>query len=277
MTIDDAIGNLVTRVKELEASNTTLNTSITSIDDRTNKNELEILSTLVPLHYKGYIDISNYYSVGDIIHGVSLKNGDNLDEIVDLVVIGVKHDTINGGSTKAALTLSQVNCLNETRKINSSNNGYTYAKYSTSTMRTWINDTYYNALPSTLQSLIKTVNKTTAEPASSSEYPTTTVVSSTEKCFLPSCYEMFGTGYNYYSETGINVTDGTQYEYYKTASNRKKYLGRNGTSSDFDNYWTRSGFITSNNAAIFIVVSYAGSVYHNGALFGSGFCPAFCV
>jgi hypothetical protein len=88
---------------------------------------------------------------------------------------------------------------------------------------------------------------------------------------------MFGTGYNYYSETGINVTDGTQYEYYKTASNRKKYLGRNGTSSDFDNYWTRSGFITSNNAAIFIVVSYAGSVYHNGALFGSGFCPAFCV
>jgi hypothetical protein len=255
MSIDDAISNLVTRVKNLEKYSS-----------------LEKLEYLIYKHYRGDISILDYYKVGDIICGVPLSN-DSLNEVVDLVVIGVEHDTINGSSTKAALTLSQVNCLNNTRVMNgASGSGYTKAKYSTSEMRTWINDTYYNALPSALQSLIKTVDKTTNEAQSSGTV--SSVVSSTEKCFLPSCYEMFGTGYSSYFPS----SDGTQYEYYKTASNRKSYLGRNGNYFGYS--WTRSGFLSANSYTYFTRVESDGSVgssasYNGGS--GSGVRPAFCI
>jgi hypothetical protein len=263
MTIDDAISNLVTRVKELEE-----NTS------------LEKLIRLVDNHYAGLINISDYYKVGDKISNVPLNNGNDLKETVDLVVIGIEHDTINGSSTKAALTLSQVNSLSSGRAMNSSSSNYTYAKYSTSEMRTWINDTYYNALPSTLQSLIKTVDKTTAEPASASESPTTTIVSSTEKCFLPSCYEMFGTGYTYTSSSttyGVDVSDGTQYEYYKTQSNRIKYFGRNNTSYSYSYPWTRSSFVSSKGYACFVVVEANKTANYKYTSSSFGVCPAFCI
>jgi hypothetical protein len=287
MSIDDAISNLVTRVKDLESSNTTLTSNYTTLNTKTatltsdlGTSQIERLKTLVTAHYNGSIDISKYYSIGDKITGVPLKNGTDLDEVVDLVVIGVKHDTINGGSTKAALTLSQVNSLSSGRAMNSSISGYTYAKYSTSEMRTWINDTYYNALPSTLQNLIKTVDKTTAEPASSSERPTTTIISSTEKCFLPSNYEIFGNKFIYTTNSttcGINVSDGTQYEYYKTKSNRLKYYGRIGTT--FSRPWTRSGFVYWNNYACFVYEEQDGSAtnYGNVVSNGYGVCPAFCI
>jgi hypothetical protein len=259
MTIDSAINNLVTRVKVLESEYDTLN----------NRTELEKLQALVTKHYTGAISIGDYYKVGDIISGVSLKNGTALNEIVDLVVIGIEHDTINGSSTKAALTLSQVNSLSNKKVMNSSYSDYTYAKYSTSAMRTWINNTYYNALPSGLQSLIKTVDKTTNEPQSSSTV--SSVVSSTEKCFLPSCYEMFGSGYN----SHFTSSDGTQYEYYKTTNNRVKYYGRNGTSGSW--WWTRSGFVNSYGSANFVFVGSDGSACSDSASNGGGVCPAFCI
>jgi hypothetical protein len=199
-------------------------------------------------------------------------------QYVDLVIIGTNHDTISSNSKKAAFTITQKDCLTTKGYMDSSSSGYTYAKYSTSARRTWINNIYYNALPSTLQSLIKTVNKTTAEPASSSEYLTTTVVSSTEKCFIPSCYEVFGTSYTYTSNSitcGVNVSDGTQYEYYKAANNRIKYYGRNGTTFSYP--WTRSGFLGSYSDASFVRVGLDGSMNSGFASNNNGICPAFCI
>jgi hypothetical protein len=266
MSIDDAISNMVTRIKDLEGRS-----KVTPID-------LDTLQALVTKYYTGAINISDYFKVGDIISNVTLSNG-SLNEIVDLVVIGIQHDSINSTESKAALTLSQLNCLSSGRAMNSSQYGYTYAKYSTSELRTWINDTYYNALPSTLQSLIKTVDKTTAEPASSSEHPTTTIVSSTEKCFIPSCYEMFGTVHTYTSSSktcGVNVSDGTQYEYYKITNNRLKYYGRNGTTFSYP--WTRSGCVSLNGNDYFVHVYSDGSAnICYGASNSYGVCPAFCI
>jgi hypothetical protein len=244
---------------------------------------LDILCELLDLHYSGIMHISNFYRVGDVIPNVPLRYR-RLNEVVDLVVIGIEHDTIAGTNIKAALTLSQVNCLNDCRYMNGNYNDYTYAHYSTSNLRTWINSTYYNALPNTLQDLIKPVDKLTAEPASSREYSTTTLVSSIEKCFIPSNCEVFGTNY-YYHRTNSEIYgvdgmfDGMQYEYYKTKKNRLKSVKNvRGFNTFF--WWTRSGFITlydTKSIAKFIAVHYDGVINDFCATGFAGVCPCFCI
>jgi hypothetical protein len=242
------------------------------------------ISSLLTMHYNGDIDLTDYWKVGDIKENVSLSAmsatgvGESQSaQTVDLVIIGTNHDTISSNSKKAAFTITQKDSLSTKGYMNSSYSSYTYAKYSSCSRRTWINNIYYNALPSELQSLIKTVNKTTAEPASSSERPTTTIISSTEKCFIPSCYEMFGTSYTYSDSgtSGVNKSDGTQYEYYKTTNNRLKYLGKG--SSTFSYPWTRSGFVYSDGDAGFVIVYADGSASGYYASGSNGVCPAFCI
>jgi hypothetical protein len=216
--------------------------------------QVDILKELLDLHYNGIMHISNFYKIGDIIPDVLIRNED-LDERVDLVVIGIEHDIISTtNNTNAALTLSQVRPLSKERPLSKYNyfplrNDYMsyyikkYAHYSTSDLREWLNSIYYNALPKNLQNLIKPVNKITAEPKTTYEYPTESVVHSIEKCFIPSCYEVFGKGYITEHNHGIKKVYGKQYEYYKAIDNRKKSL----LSSKSNNscWWTRDAFLDS--------------------------------
>jgi hypothetical protein len=274
MTIDDALVNLVNRVKTLESKVDKLtkeNSSITvpAFSEAT----WEEISTLLTLHYNNEIDLTNYWKAGDIKENVSLTAISNEYSVgetqsaqdIDLIIIGTNHDTITDSDTKAAFTIAQKDCLSTTGYVSTSYSNYTYAQYSISPRRSWLNDTYLNALPSELQELIKTVDKTTSEPQSTSLF---SLISTTEKCFLPSCYEMFG--------EGSATTDGTQYEYYKYSDTRKKYLGKGSTTYQY--WWTRTGTISSNVEPYFFFVNTDGS--KNSARAGSakaGICPCFCI
>lgn len=232
--------------------------------------DLDILSELLDLHYSGKINIGNFYKVGDIIPNIPLRYGE-LDEVVDLVVIGVEHDNMIGEDKKAALTLSQVNCLSNYMQIDYNSNR---TEYSESAMKKWIDNVYYNALPDKLRELIVPVIKYTNEARKRKiDRPVSKIMVSNEKCFLPSCYEMFGEGYL------INFirADGDQYEYYKSQSNRIKRLGNDITRVSGGCPWTRSSFFNTDGKACFIRVYFNGTINFNHPHFKNGVCPAFCV
>jgi hypothetical protein len=232
---------------------------------------LDILKELLDLHYSGKIDIENFYKVGDIIPNIPLRNKE-LNEDVDLVVVGINHDTIaNSNGVKAALTLGQVECLSNPMKMSYSDLSYINGKYSMSYVRSYLSTIYYNALPITLRDLIKTVNKNTCEPQSDDD-EVSTIIYSTETCFIPSHDEIVDCNddslFHY-----CPIDDGVQYEYYKTMKNYKTP------------WWLRSGFRLLNNEGIpFMDMSCFSCVERNGGLYyhsadlkNIGVRPHFCL
>ena len=200
-----------------------------------------------------------YFSVGDE-KTITLSTG----EQVTLVILGFNHDDITGGG-KAGITFGMKNLLATRYPMNSSSSnsgGWDKAVMRTSTMKTLLGQ-----LPTDLQEAIKSVDKKASAGAQS-----TTITTSSDKLFLLSEIEVFGT--TTYSFTG----EGTQYAYYRdianTASARIKKLS-NGSGSAFG-WWLRSP--SASSSAYFCGVNDLGGGAGNGvASFSSGVAFGFCV
>ena len=122
---------------------------------------------------------------------------------------------------------------------------------------------YYAALPSGFKALVKeATHQTTAGNQSS------TMNTDTDKCFLPSEWEVFG------ATTYAKAQEGTQYEYYKTAANRYK-LPKWNSSSVSDYWWERSP--RGSTAARFCYVDGNGAAGNNDASYARGLAPACCI
>jgi len=163
----------------------------------------------------------------------------------DITVVIVAHNHTNlataiNGYTKACITVQTRETLSGTSAgkqgsiyINgSSDNDTKFKKWSNLYMRTYLNDKVWGAFPSgDFKSAIKpskhyrhtTYNGTTSELV-------------TDTLFLPSYPEIFGTdSYSYYKAT--SPVEGTQFDYYKTSSNRAKHPNNNGNADSSDAYW----------------------------------------
>ena len=176
----------------------------------------------------------------------------------------------------AAITLTQVNCLMDATSASNSNNGSSdtekgYMNSSDTNVggwkdcarRKWCNEIYYNALPSVFKSMVKEVNKKTSAGNKSSTINTTK-----DKAFLLSESEIYGS--TTYSKPG----EGSQYEYYKTTSNRYK-LPKWSSSSRSHIYYDRSPY--GDNAAYFCRVSGNGGTAWDGASYARGVAPCLCI
>jgi hypothetical protein len=224
----------------------------------------------------GDIDITDYWAVGDTKTGVPLTamaatgvGESHAAQNVSFVIIGINHDTIASGTysgKKAAITIAMVGSLNETGYMNSAYDAYTYGCYSTSARRTWINNIFEKSLPSELRAGIKTVSKSTCEAVSGGN---SSLKTSTERCFLPSNWEVFGAAYSSF----CTAQDGTQYEYYKTTANRvKKADGAAGS------WWTRSGFWNASySLARFVLCGSSGTAGNNFASSTDGLSLCLCI
>ena len=183
------------------------------------------------------------------IHLDAMEETRNEELHVQFVIIGIEHDDLEtsiNDKTKAAITIQPLNLLYNT---NMSSN------WANCTIRTWCNDTFINALPSSIYDLIKIVNKQTC-----TGYGNTTLSTTADKAFLLSETEVF--------EANKNAVgaEGTQYEYYKTSSNRVK-----GSA-----WWLRSPSSLSNG--YFCTAGAEGNYNaslgkHNRFLV----CPALCL
>ena len=131
--------------------------------------------------------------------------------------------------------------------------------------RTWCNNVYFGALPSTWKSIVKTVNKKSGTGGGSSSGTETTQ----DKIFLASEIEIFGS--TTYSVSG----EGIQYQYYKNATANRYKMPKWNSSSVSHIYWERSP--RSGETAYFCLVYDDGNADNDGASGTYGVAPCLCI
>ena len=234
----------------------------------------EDIKAMIEAHYNGDIDITDYWKCEDTKR-IKLNNG----EFIDLVLIGNNHDdlvTEINGKSRTAFTVQTKNCLETKMSMFDSYNNPKFSLWRNSDIRKYLNTEFKLLLPDELQSLIKTIRKVTycyGYTGTSSYYRGSTTTE--EAVFLLSEMEVYGTQELDASDWGSG-SDGTQYEYYETASNRIKYLGIDGTTAQAW-WWLRSSRVNSNGYSFFRSVNGSGNIGTSFANSAYGVVAAFCI
>ena len=219
-------------------------------------------------------------SLSAMVAGDNCQDAHHADDY-QFTIIGFEHDTLaepsSGGKTKALLTLQQDRILykntvdstyssnypsiaDEGGQMNQTNTNV--GGWKSSQRRGWCNNTYRLALPAYIKNLIKVVVKSTTKGSQS-----TVLEDTDDSVFLLSEYEIFG------AKTYSANYEGTQYDYYKTASNRYKKPSYSSYASAY--WWERSPYVSS--ATRFCYVNNNGGADYGNASNANGLAPAFCI
>ena len=254
----------------------------------------EQIATMIEAHYAGQIDISDYWNIGDVrtISISSFSSGSRIHaaQNIQLVIIGIKHDDLTtsiNGKSKAAITVQTKQLLGNAGNAESEyywgsshypvdNN----ENWSNNPLRTYLNTNFYNALSTTtFRSLIKTVTKKNL-----STHTGTTTINTSDKIFLPSYPEVFGTTTysNYISGGAVSNYEGSQYNYFSTSSNRIKYWNNNGANSSTAFHWwlrSPSSYYGSSYGYCWCFVNSVGTAYYyTGSGYSTyGLAPCFAI
>lgn len=259
----------VNKIVQINEFNITINktlsflTTIVTFSDGTDEEILE----MVQAHYNDKIKLSDYWAIGDTrtvtlsAMSATYVGESHSSQDVQLTIIDFDHDdlvTPINGKTKAAISVQLKNCLNTKGYMNSSNTNS--GGWEESARRKWCNDIFYNAIPSILRNDIKQVIKKNYKVYNSNNITTTS-----DYCFLLSETEIYGE-----KKYSIDSTEGTQYEYYKTSSNRIKQV-----SGSHDSWSERSPYGGSNYR--FCTVYANGLADYNDASNTYGLAPCLCI
>jgi hypothetical protein len=211
---------------------------------------------------------NEYFSLGSgrIINIGALPSADNTPSAQTAVIaIG---DISSDGKTITMFVYSY-NTLTPEHVMNASTSNY--GGWASTSMRTWLNDEYYKALPSDLQNVIKTHST-----SYSASYNATSVSYCSDKIWLLSSKEVFG---------GSNATSSGTATYNENvyAFNAEKQLGffaGGGTTFRSSNsitcfWWLRSSYYGS--SAEFSGVNSNGYTSKNNAIYACAVFPAFCI
>ena len=253
---------------QINEFNITINKTLSflTIVTFSNGTDEEILA-MVQAHYDDKIKLSDYWTIGDTrtvtlsAMSATYVGESHSSQDVQLTIIDFDHDdlvTPINGKTKAAISVQLKNCLNTKGYMNSSNTNS--GGWEESARRKWCNDIFYNAIPSILRNGIKQVIKKNYKVYNSNNITTTS-----DYCFLLSETEIFGE-----KKYAIDSTEGTQYEYYKTSSNRIKQV----SGSNYY-WWERSPL--GDDATIFCYVYTDGSALWDSASSTYGLAPCLCI
>ena len=241
----------------------------------------EEIAKMLKAHYNGEINISDYWNVGDVrkIHINEITNttgGEkHVEQDIVMIIIGIDHDILKesiGKRTQAAITLQCRETLGNNSSAEIGRNFGGSGQYSNSQRRTWLNNIFAGSLPSTIQSLLKTVIKKNLANHSNSNAG----IDTEDKVFLTSYSEMFGNA-NFSNYKGNEELEGKQYSYYTTDIQRKKTYNNNGEASNKESYyWLRSpsSYGSSN---YWIGINTNGTANYRIASDELGIAPAFCL
>ena len=246
----------------------------------------EEISAMIQAHYDNKINIADYWAVGDMrtVHLSAMAatgvGESHREQDVQFVIGDFNHDDLTtpiNGHTKAAVTLLQKDCLmddsNASNPVNGSGNkenGYMNSSatnvggWKNCARRTWCNNVFFAALPSTWQSMVKTVNKKTSAGNNQS-----TIETVQDKIFLAAEIEIFG------STTHSFAGEGTQYQYYKNATANRYKMPKWSSSYVSHAYLERSPYSGYSN--LFCVVDSYGSAYRYSANGACGVAPNLCI
>ena len=228
----------------------------------------EQIAAMVAAADAGKLNLSDYWKAGDTrtVH-LSAMSGSvpNADEShaaqdVQFVLTDPGHYTLANGK-KCNFVVLQKDCLKETGVMNSQ--GINSGGWDACLRRTWCNETYRNAIPSTLRPIFKQFKVRTANGSGSG------VTESTDWFSLFSEKEVFGS--TTYANSSAE-SQNTQLNWFKTSSNRIKKNGMNGSAC---NWWERSP--NSGYSRYFCGVTPSGTADYWGANNAFGLAPFGCI
>ena len=232
----------------------------------------EEIVAMVKAADRGEINLSDYWAVGDTrtvrlsaMSNTGVGESHSAQE-VDLVLMHAGGYTLNAavasGRTKCSFVVGLKDSLTEAGYMNSSNTNS--GSWNGSARRTWCNNVFRNAIPSTLRAIFKQFKTVTAQT-----YNGSTNQTSVDYFALPAEREIFDAR-NYCNQTEYNAL--FQFDYYKTASNRVKKLGKTGAASI---WWERSP--SYYRSTYFCYVNSNGNATDNGASYPCGLAPFGCI
>ena len=232
----------------------------------------EEIVAMVEAADQGVINLSDYWAVGDIrTVQLSAMSATGVGEShaaqqVDLVLMHAGGYDLNAavasGRTKCSFVVGLKDSLTEAGYMNSSNTNS--GSWNGSARRTWCNNVFRNAIPSTLRAIFKQFKTVTAQT-----YNGSTNQTSVDYFALPAEREIFDAR-NYCNQTEYNAL--FQFDYYKTASNRVKKLGKTDTASY---WWERSPLYS--NSTYFCIVYSSGTANNYNASASRGLAPFGCI
>lgn len=208
-----------------------------------------------------------YFNIGDKIKIVPHTNVFVDSEIV-LQLYGFNHFKITDSDTFATCVFGMVGVMNAMRGMNPSNTNV--GGWGSTTMRTYLNGTVFDALPLQWQSMIKSV-----DVKSSIGNTSATIDTTSDKLFLFS-YAEVGFGANevpYKNEVDSGAEQVTFSLFTSNASRIKKtYNGEGGAQA----WWLRSPYASA-SAAFCGVGNAGGTASNNGASYAYGVSFGFCI
>lgn len=202
----------------------------------------EEITSALSAHDAGKINIYDYWKVGDTktvplaAMTASYVDESHVAQDVELVLVDKNVVDLSSGGKCHFVWHQKGTLANDTKceygymKSTQSNSG----GWRGCARRSWCNNVYYNALPSGFQSIIKE-----ASINSSKGDKLTTFEITQDKIFLPAERNIFGTAATH----SVAGEETVQWEYYKTSSNRIKYIGKTETAVS---WWLRSPRKSSN-------------------------------
>ena len=219
---------------------------------------------------------TNWFNVGDYksitLNGtVASTNYNNVKAWA--IIIGINHNSSREGNNRLHLqiSLNQENTqLVQNYQMNTTNTNV--GGWKDSYMRNTICSQFLNCLPNDLNVIVKNTTKYTDNYGNNGQNEASHVTSTTDKIFLLSEYEIFGTcAYSNTSEANYQQ----QYAWYQGLSNdeRIKYQYNSPTSAQY--YWERSPH--RRNATDFCRVASGGNTTAANASNSHGFAPCLCI
>ena len=240
----------------------------------------EEIAAMVEAADAGTINLADYWAVGDIrTVQLSAMSATGVGEShaaqeVDLVLMHAGgyelNEAVASGRTKCSFVVGLKDSLAEAGYMNSSDTNS--GSWNGSARRTWCNNVFRNAIPSTLRAIFKQFKTVTAQTYNGSANQ-----ESVDYFALPAAKEVFGgsassagndTGYSNLTEFNALF----QFDYYKTTSNRVKKLGKTGKA---DYWWERSPYCY--NSTNFCIVYRDGTAQGGAALYRGGLAPFGCI
>lgn len=240
----------------------------------------EEIVKMVQLADAGIINLSDYWAVGDTrtvqLSAMSATGvgESHVAQDVELVLMHAGgyelNEAVASGRTTCSFIVGQKDSLATAGYMNSENTNT--GSWNGSARRTWCNEVYKNALPSTLLPIFKQFKTITAET-----YDGSTNQESVDYFALPAMKEVFGGSASSAGiDTGFsNLTEFNalfQFDYYKTTSNRIKKLGKTGSAGP---WWERSPVYVDPNSFCFVTAK--GDFNINNAGFARGLAPFGCI
>ena len=254
----------------------------------------EQIKTMLDAYYANKLTWSEMgWAIGDTrtisLAQMSCPNPNSSSSLsaTNITVVIVDHDhtdlaTPINGHTKACITVNFRECIGSLGSWNGrdgsiyingdSSKDTTFTKWSNLYMRTYLNSTVLGAMSSTFKAGIKpsTHYRHTTYSGNTSEQVT-------DNLFLPSYPEIYGTAsFDYYVAT--NPTEGTQFAYYQTTSNRIKYGNNNGSPNSTAAYWwmgSASSGWNSSSGYYWCRVNTDRSADRDSGVIALGLAPAF--